>query len=532
MVTFQQLKEADTGAVKQAAQAWSQLAKDMGQLEERVVAELTGKLRGSGWSGPAADAAFTVCDSVDDEYELTARQTLNAAAVIRQAGSEFGRVQARLREALGTAADAGLRVDANGVVHAADMTSAERHDPDGQDQYWRAVDKARVLTSTIESLLTAATDLDERFAAALKLFSPSQPGQMSATEWNNATADAREALALLGMSEGDIPSGDDTGASKRWWDSLSEAERSLYLAAYPERVGALDGLPTPARDDANKMALRNLIGAHLNEHGDPRDPEHERLTNLLRTLEGAEHGPAPQRLYLLGIDNANDGRAIVAVGNPDTAAHTAVVIPGITTELDDMDGQISRAGALRQTADDLTAGADGDVAVVAWLGYDTPGQDASAVRGHHAEAGAPLLDRFTDGLRTAHEPGDARLTIVGHSYGSTVVGTAASQGDGLAADDIIVAGSPGMRVDNVSDLKIDPKHVWAGAAEGDDVSGWLSHFAHGPEPHEEEFGANRYHVDTTGHSDYWKPDSESLRNQALIVIGEYDRVTLDHGTRP
>jgi hypothetical protein len=282
-------------------------------------------------------------------------------------------------------------------------------------------------------------------------------------------------------------------------------------------------LPTQARDDANRHALRNLIGG--------QDNPDQRLTKLLGQLEDAESHPAPQRLYLLGIDNHADGRAIVAVGNPDTAAHTAVVVPGVNTELDDMAGQIGRAGNLRQAADDLTPGA-GDVAVVAWLGYDTPGANPGALGGGHANAGAPLLDRFVDGLRTSHEGERGHLTVVGHSYGSTVVGTASSGGYGFAADDIVVAGSPGMRVDNVSDLNIDARHVWAGAAKGDDISGWLSGFAHNTEPHKEEFGANRFTTDTTGHSDYWKPNSESLRNQARIVVGMYDRVGLVHGQAP
>ncbi|MEK8106543.1 alpha/beta hydrolase [Micromonospora sp. M12] len=35
------------------------------------------------------------------------------------------------------------------------------------------------------------------------------------------------------------------------------------------------------------------------------------------------------------------------------------------------------------------------------------------------------------------------MTVVGHSYGSTVLGEAASTGNGLAADDLIAVGSPG-----------------------------------------------------------------------------------------
>lgn len=220
---------------------------------------------------------------------------------------------------------------------------------------------------------------------------------------------------------------------------------------------------------------------------------------------------------------------MIAVGNPDTADHTAVYVPGVGTTIDNLSGDIARVRDLQAEADRLTIGRAGDVATVMWLGYDTPGTDPSAVRGKHAGAGAPALDSFIDGLRSSHED-EGRITVVGHSYGSTVVGTAASAGDGPAVDDIVVAGSPGMRVDNVADLQIDPTHVWAGAAEGDDVTGWMSHFAHGPEPHKEDFGANRYEVDTAGHSDYWKPSTDSLRNQARIVVGHYQSFAEHDGT--
>ncbi|WP_406066055.1 hypothetical protein [Micromonospora sp. NBC_00860] len=55
---------------------------------------------------------------------------------------------------------------------------------------------------------------------------------------------------------------------------------------------------------------------------------------------------------------------------------------------------------------------------------------------------------------------------------------------------------------------------------------------HGPSPHFDDFGANRYTVDTHGHSDYWNRGSESIINQARVIVGEYGSTTLDHGQRP
>jgi hypothetical protein len=222
----------------------------------------------------------------------------------------------------------------------------------------------------------------------------------------------------------------------------------------------------------------------------------------------------------------------VAVGNPDTAKHTAVWVPGLGTELDDTAGNVNRVKNLQEAADGLTP-EEGDVATVMWLGYDAP--ELTTVGGYgRSEQGGPLLDRYVDGLRATHTGGGQHVTVVGHSYGSTVVAEAALDGDGLAADDIVTAGSPGMHTDRAEDLQIDPRHVWAGHAEGDPVSGAGGSIpgVHNNEPSDGDFGANRYTTDTHGHSDYWQQGSESLLNQARVVVGQYDQVGLEHGSAP
>ncbi|GAB3984381.1 alpha/beta hydrolase [Plantactinospora veratri] len=172
--------------------------------------------------------------------------------------------------------------------------------------------------------------------------------------------------------------------------------------------------------------------------------------------------------------------------------------------------------------------------MIAWLGYDAPGFDTSAMGAGHAEVGAPALDRVVDGLNTAHDPGPSHTTVIGHSYGSVVVGEAASRGDGLAVHDTVTAGSPGMSVGTAEELQLDLRHVWAGGAANDPMTGRTGSIpgVHDNEPTDQDFGANRYQVDTSGHSGYWTPGSENLKNQGRIVLGLYDQVTLDHGQSP
>lgn len=152
-----------------------------------------------------------------------------------------------------------------------------------------------------------------------------------------------------------------------------------------------------------------------------------------------------------------------------------------------------------------------------------------------------------DGLQTAQGgPDSSHTTLIGHSYGTTTIGAAAKMPDHIAADDIVVAGSPGMLVSDASDLDVGSDHVWSEAARTDPVP-LLGQEALGGRklgmstwngipynagliisiPSDESFGAHRMDVDTSGHSGYWDSGSTSLLNQANVVVGRYDRVKED-----
>jgi pimeloyl-ACP methyl ester carboxylesterase len=144
---------------------------------------------------------------------------------------------------------------------------------------------------------------------------------------------------------------------------------------------------------------------------------------------------------------------------------------------------------------------------------------------------------------------DAHITVVGHSYGSTLTGIAAKQG--LAADDVMFVGSPGVKTTTAAELGLpEGAQVWAARSQADPiaqvspldrqarsaVAGFNAGVdaavgvdlpdvrlpeSHGPDPSLSEFGANRFGVDPAGgHSDYFKPNSESISNIAKIVAGQ------------
>lgn len=455
-MAYPDLADARLEQLAAAAEEWQRLADLFAALEQDTAGEVTGPLRRSGWAGAAASAAFARLEVLDDELGVAALCARTAAIVLRRAVEDFTGLQQRLRAATDGAVAAGLTVDEQGRVFPPFLRLPDGDDPEQEAVYQRAFANVRIYTDVLAGILAEAADADHRVALALEYVADMAAGHQ-AWEYHQAGKAAQDAAAALGLSQAAIPAaGTDPAAAKAWWAGLSPDERQLYLTGWPQQVGALDGLPAADRDAANQQALRTFIGENVKDGRDVGNTQHDRAVYLLNRLEGEAGNDKTAPLYLLAFDPHADGQAVVAVGNPDTAAHTAVVVPGVGTELDEYHKELRRAHALHGAS---TVAADGaPVSVIAWLGYDTPGGGATgtdllnAPFGFNSEAGAASLDTFVDGLRASHDPSPSHITGIGHSYGSTVYGEAASTGNGIAVDDIIAAGSPGMRVDHASDL--------------------------------------------------------------------------------
>lgn len=330
------------------------------------------------------------------------------------------------------------------------------------------------------------------------------------------------------------PQGQGAEQNAQWWSGLSAAEQDYFVAANPQ-IGGMDGLPAEIRHEANMATLRNDAANGHDQAG---------AQALLDRVEGSQNGPAGERIFLLGYeppgqDGNPDAKVVAAIGNPDTADNVAIYVPGTGSDLSNVGGSIDRMDDLRAEAEMVPG--SGDTSTVVWLGYDAPDTIPAAIQSHHATDGAPALVDFTEGLRASHQGPPSNNTVIGHSYGSTVVGTADASGgqgtnDGLQVNDIIVFGSPGMGyespdrqgwfdsplVDDVSDMHISDDHFWAGAAGNDFVSYTE---VHGNSPVDWSFGGQRITTEgASGHSEYWDTGTEALRNQAYIVTGNYDQV--------
>ncbi|GGK37861.1 hypothetical protein GCM10010124_33330 [Pilimelia terevasa] len=276
----------------------------------------------------------------------------------------------------------------------------------------------------------------------------------------------------------------------RYFRARGARESGRLADAYPAVVGNLDGAPAALRYRANARRSGR---------------------------------PAPRQV--LAFDPRGDGRVVEVFGDLRRARRVAVLVPGVGTTLANFDGgRVPRrapavqAQVLREALGRVRPAAE--TAVIAWLGYDPPeAVDRGALREDRAAAGARSLTRFVAGL-AAQRRGQT-YTLVGHSYGSTVLGLAAPHLP-ASVTDVVVLASPGLGgARRVADLRT-PARVWAATADRD----WIRRvpgvrvggLGHGPQPHTPGFGARRLPTSgVTGHDGYLVPGTDLVAALAAVV---------------
>jgi pimeloyl-ACP methyl ester carboxylesterase len=268
-------------------------------------------------------------------------------------------------------------------------------------------------------------------------------------------------------------------------------------------------------------------------HPQPNDPAAlSRTYDVNRTAMQAAGAPfakwARQGRHFLAFDPRGNGRVVEVFGDLAAADRIAILVPGVSTTAENFDTGLDdvrdRAPAVQARAlyDATRAAAPGEqVAVIAWLGYDAPqGVGRSAAREELARAGATSLDAFTEDLAVLRPR--ARVTLIGHSYGSVVAGQAAA-GLPTQVKDLVVVGSPGMGVSRAADLHTSAR-IWAGQAAQDWID-WVPAYqvwgaGHGTLPAAPGFGARVFGTrGVIDHDHYLAPGTQSLSNIAAIVLG-------------
>jgi hypothetical protein len=360
----------------------------------------------------------------------------------------------------------------------------------------------------------------------------------------------------------DPPETDNPVENKKWWDSLSPVEKE---AAYERNhfIGNLPGMPFVDRDFYNRQHLDGLQQQNDSElarlraaHPDwaegkntgwripPRDFKdwkaqwdsanhahdgYKAVGDSLTSSDLTSSDGVPR--YLSFIDDR--GHAAVSIGNPDTAKRTATFVPGTGQDLAAFGGSSLKSEKMFDAALQADRSlSKTDVAVTTWMGYDRPMDLLQAASPDRAINGGAALATYLDGMHASHVGPAAIDTVIGHSYGSTLVGGAATGGNHLAADNVIAVGSPGMLAQHASDLSLETgAHVFASRAEND-VIGVVTYATLGPDPMARQFGGIPFEAapgpassplglpSVAAHSSYWDEGKPALINMGRIIAGQ------------
>ena len=343
------------------------------------------------------------------------------------------------------------------------------------------------------------------------------------------------------------PPGANADEVNAWWNSLTNDERDQLTAEHPSWLGNLNGIPAAVRDQINTAVMNDDLN---------RADDSVRHRNAVQVKQGLDHNrgsdPGNQRPVLLWAYDPlafdGQGRAAIAIGDPDHAEDIAVVVPGAGSSV--ANGWLAGGhdGAINVYDQSLAGYPGDDLSVIAWMGYETPdGFDDSRVASPLlAREGALLLAQDVNALAATHATETPpHVTVLGHSYGSTTVADAFAA-SGAHANDVVLLGSPGTDLaHSAADFHLDGGNVYVGSASTDPVS-WLGEtgtvpnglnealghpfgrFAGlGTDPAGDGFGSIRFRAEAPGHdglsfqdhSHYYDLGGEALRSMAHIVTG-------------
>ncbi|MFV2118865.1 alpha/beta hydrolase [Streptomyces sp. Act-28] len=587
-LTWQQLRDLKRSELEDAGDAWNKVSSRAATDRTRVDQAMTKQLRETQES-ESAEKAVGRLRRLSRNFQYIHSECGLVRTALNGLASDLAGPQRLLKEALADAASMNLRVNEDGSVdypaaEVENIAGDRRQVPGGTAQgsarllldpyppgpglkspYFDGqpgllpvnpnASKAQDVADRIARAIRAAREVDARYARTLNGLKAARGLDVTSAMMKDVAADTAAVRGAAASYLEKVPEGRSPAEHRAWWDGLTEEQRQEYLKIAPDLIGGLDGLPATVRDEANRNYLPVLIDELAKDGGEDAKVKIDALQMIQEKLSKPSNPP----MFLLGIGDEGNGRAIVSYGNPDTSRNVSAYVPGLGTKLDD--------GFVKDTmkrAQDTALGAqenDPSSASIVWLGYDAP-QNVDVMGTGDAERGAPSYNRFMDGLQVANRHDDPHMTAIGHSYGSLTVGTAAKQSGGIpGVDDIILLGSPGVGVDKAEDLGVGKQHVFVGAADNDpvthlptkdevllagpvgsliygDVFDWGDDDIYfGKDPSSEAFGAQRFKVDPgphpvaelggfDAHSQYFTPelDQVSADNIAAIVAGQPDNV--------
>ncbi len=493
------------------------------------------------WEGATAEARRHTNASIRQDLDAHGNESLAVARAARKAADDVEHVQSELRALRADATELHMTIDGltNKVVPSSTFNGPPMEALIAEMQLQPRLDGILAQANAVDAELATAINMADGDApvpvgphgnrpdvqTALYAPLPDDPKKFNDL-WNQLTTEEKDWLYSRDHDIGNHPGmpwdpEDHLGKDHYLRLRLPELEQQTQADIDRMQHSLDEMMAEPNADDGAIYALQTQLAAAKN---------HLRGFKDVEATISSTNGP---KRYLGQLDEF--GHGAIAIGNPDTAKRNAILVPGTGQDLTTINGADAKSLAMYNAALDADHNLKpGDVAVTTWMGYDRPMGLDHADFPNLAQAGAANLDAFENGQRASHIGAPSIDTVIGHSYGSTVVGAAASGGHQLAADNVIAVGSPGMLVDHAGDLSLDPGgHVYAMRAQNDiiGVAGEATQWTLGPEPDKPEFGAVHLQADpgpagpfglpsVDAHSSYWSPENKALRNMGSVIAGK------------
>ena len=445
--------------------------------------------------GATADALRQKMGVAHKELTTLADDLLEIQEAVKVASGDVSQVESAVKEALKEASSTHCTISAAGIATCSSSGNS-------MSEYTR-----KSVEFSVNRLVGQAVDLantaDTTLNARLKTVGTPGSTAKSTSKQTHDLSDAEQKKFKKMTPE----------ERARYWSQQSEAQKQHLCDKYPDLIGNADGVEGWARDRANRNRLPKLkqeakdnVSKYTELMKNPWIDNDTRMLCLseldkaqkaLRAYEAVEeqlgkgisledyqHGKEGDPVSLLTLQN-DGGRVKAAMGRGDVdhAKNVATFVPGIGTTVEGSMGEYMRQTKnLRSAAMAQGNLSASDVATVAWLGYDAPGEAdwkqpqnlPGIISPFLAKAGSDRLAGFMNGMQASRDygAGDAHMTLVGHSYGSSTSGMAATKVKYGVIDDLVLFGSPGMGTYDAKNYHVDQNHLWvSGVPKGDSVQG-------------------------------------------------------------
>lgn len=456
------------------------------QTIDQQIATLQARRTSFQGEGQTADALRNAMSTAHKELSNLAEELRHVHIAITQATGRVQQVESLVANTLSSASARHCTISDSGTVTCTfghDFSVRHKLESEVQSMVRNAIRAAEQVDNDFRALLTnvgtarTAPAYRARGTHALSkaeeaAFAKMTP-QQRADYWSQQSDEQKKFLCdnypdLIGNADG-VEAWARDRANRRRLPKLKQAAETEKAKLERDIANAGDNAALKADLEQRLTKVKAQLNAYKS------------IETALNLQDGATQCQEYRSLLTLDVEN---GRVLAAVaqGDVDHAKNVATVVPGIGTTVEgSLQNEIKRGANLRSAAVAEGNIDSKDVAVVSWLGYEAPPGPSFDMEGNAeiatidlADKGSNKLAGFLTGVNASrmYGAGDANMTLLGHSYGSVVSGRATTKiADGVV-DNEILFGSPGMGTYDPSEIHVpEGRRFVSGVPGGDFVQG-------------------------------------------------------------